>query len=121
MENKTLFEKYELELEALNSLEVSKKDRFKALLFGYLISLIIVFTPVIITCHFLINYYYFDLIFIVVGLLFLLFLIMGEVFNHKLLFSYADKKLEVKTLHKLDFIIYLVFVVITYFLVILLY
>ena len=46
----------------LNNLEVSNKDKIKAFIFGYLISLLLVASPIIITAHFFIYSFYFELV-----------------------------------------------------------
>lgn len=93
----------------LANLEVDKKDRIKSIVFGYFLALMIVFTPILITAHFFIYNFYYELIVVIITLLLWLLFTLGEVFYHKFLvyFSKNEEKRDLKVTHIMDSLIYL--------------
>ena len=94
----------------LANLEISKTDRIKAIVFGYFLALMIVFTPILITAHFFIYKFYYELIVVVITLLVWLLFTLGEVFYHKFLVYFnknEEEKRDLKVTHIMDGLIYL--------------
>ncbi len=94
----------------LANIEISKNDRNKSIVFGYLLSLMIIFSPILITAHFFIYHFYHNLIIIIMSLLIWLFFTLGEIFYHKFLVYYSknEEKRNLKITHIIDSLVYLV-------------
>lgn len=122
MNIKNLLIKYEENDKFLNSLEISKKDKIKSLILGYLLSLLIILSPIIITAHFFIYSFYFDLVVLVLALLIVLFLVLGEIFSSKLMLYFSGKeKISLKITYLVNGFIYLIMCMISYGIIILLF
>lgn len=122
MKIKELFIKYDDNNNFLNNLEIDKPEKIKAFLFGYLFALLIVLTPVILTAHFFIYSFYFDLVALILTLIIALFLSLGEIFNHKLLLYFSKcGPTSLKLTHLFDTFMYVVMCLISYVIIILLF
>ena len=104
---KKFFQKYDESNNLLKTLEVSKLNKIKSFVFGYLFSLIIVLAPIIILAHSFIYSFYLELIVLLLGVMVIIFASLGEIFYHKLLLHYANvENKSMKELHILDSILY---------------
>ena len=115
-----IFKVYKENNEYLDGLEVTKKDRTKSFIYGYLISLIITASPIIICAHFFIYSFYFSVVLAMLFLLILTFAILGEILSDKFLlhFSKADKIKDLKVTYILHAILYFVMTFIGYLIII---
>ena len=104
----------------LNSLQLSKIERVKSILFGYLIPLIILLGPAIIVAHFFIYSFYFDLIVAILLFIFLTFISLGEIFTDKfsIYFSKFEGNKNLYITYIIHTIVYFILLVIGYFIII---
>ena len=123
MKIKQLLIEYDDNNKYLADLNLDKFTKIKAWIFGYLLALMIVFSPIIITSHCFIYNFYFELIVLVLALLIVLFLSLGEIFYHKLLiyFSKTELKKSLKITHIFDILMYLLICLICYVVILLLF
>lgn len=114
-----IFKVYKENNQYLDSLDVTKKDRRKSFIYGYLISLIITASPIIICAHFFIYSFYFNIVLAMLFLLILTFVILGEILCDKLLlhFSKIDKIKDLKVTYILHAILYFVIIFIGYLII----
>lgn len=115
--------KYDDNDKYLKELNISKSDKIKSLFFGYLLSLMILFSPIVITSHFFIYKFYFEIIVLVISLLVVLFLLLGEIFHHKFLiyFSKTTEKRNLAINYLINSLMYLLICLICYIVIILLF
>lgn len=118
-----IFSRYNENSEFLANLKTTKLEKIKSTILGYLISLIIVGSPAIILCHFFIYIEYFNLIVFLLSLFALTFVLLGEIFNHKLLISYSNCEVipSLKITYIVDFVIYFILCMIICIVIILIF
>ena len=117
-----IIKKYRENSSYLDNLEVGKYDRIKSFIFGYLISLILMCAPIIITSHFFMYSFYFEFVLAILMLLILGFAILGEVLSDKLLLHFANikEKIDLKSTYIIHTLIYLVMMILGYVIILLL-
>ena len=117
-----IFKKNKENEEFLDNLEVSKSAKTKSFVFGYLISLILVATPLIICAHFFIYSFYTDLILAILMFILLIFVLLGEILSDKILihFSKTTEKRDLKITYLIHFGIYFVMMFLGYIIITLL-
>ena len=108
--------------EYLETLNVSKTDKVKSYVIGYLISLILVTAPIIICAHFFIYSFYADLTLAVLMIILLIFVLLGEIISDKLLihFSKTDITKDLRITYLIHFAIYFVMMLLGYIIITLL-
>ena len=123
MKIKDIIEEYKYQTDYVTNLNVTKNENVKALSLGYIISLLIVLAPVIITAHFFIYSFYYNLVLAILLLIATVFLSLGEVFHHKFLKQYSKDKRNVSLVikHIIDTVAYLLMFSCSYVLVLLLF
>ena len=123
MKIKEIIEEYKYQNDYINSLNVTKNENFKGLFLGYLISLLIVLVPFIITAYFFTFAEYYNLVLAIILVIATIFLSLGEIFHHKLLKDYSKDKRNVTLVlkHIFDTIVYLLMFSISYILVLILF
>lgn len=123
MKIKEFIKKYNKTNDYILNLEVSKTNRIKSLCFGYLIALLIVMTPIIISAHFFIYSFYHNLVIAVIALFVLIFICLGEYINHKLLIHFSKKEdiPSLKPIYIVDFTLYLIMCIALYLIILLLF
>ena len=117
-----IFKIYEENNEFIDNLNVSKSERNKSFIYGYLISLIITAAPIIITAHFFIYSFYFKIVLAVLLLFILTFAILGEIISDKLLIHFSKSKelINLKVTYILHGILYFLMILLGYIIIILL-
>ena len=122
MKIKEIIEELQYQNEYVAGLNVTKNENMKGLILGYLIALLIVLAPVIVTAHFFIYSFYYDLVLALILILGTIFLSLGEIFHHKFLKIYSkDKRNQSLVLkHIVDTFVYLLMFTFSYICVILL-
>lgn len=104
---KDIFHKYDENSKYLSELNISKKNKIKSFIFGYLIALIIMLSPIIFTAHFFIYSFYYKLVLTVIVIEFISILLLGEIFYHRLLMYFSeDEKKNLILTHVLNGFIY---------------
>jgi hypothetical protein len=123
MKIKEIIEEYKYQSEYINNLNVTKSENVKALSLGYIIALLIVLAPVIITAHFFIYSFYYNLVLAILLVLATAFLSLGEIFHHKILKQYSKDKRTVSLIikHIIDTVAYLLMFSCSYLFVLLLF
>ena len=122
MKIKELFKKYDENSNLLANLDITKTDKTKSFIFGYLLSLLIVLLPIVITAHFFIYSFYYELVVLIITLIIVGFLTLGEIFHHNLLLYFSgNESVSLKVTYLLDTIMYLFMCMISYIVIILLF
>ena len=118
-----IIKKYQENSSYLDNLEVGKYDRIKSFLFGYLISLILMCAPIVITAHFFMYSFYFEVVLAILMIFILVFAILGEIISDKILLHYANinEKIDLKSTYILHTLLYSLMMVLGYVIIILLF
>ena len=106
---KKIFVKYDENSKYLSELQISKKNKFKAFIYAYLIALVLILSPIIFTAQFMIYSFYTNLVISLIAYEFMTFLILGEIFHHRLLIYFSETaKKNLTVTHIIDGLIYFV-------------
>ena len=92
---KKLYNKYLENYDKIKEMDIDKKITIKSGVLGYLLSLLVVISPIIITCHFFIYEQYDYLCLFILLMLVATLLTLGEVFRMKLLAFYCPNVKEI--------------------------
>ena len=92
---KKLFNKYSENYGKIKEMNISKKIKFKSTVLGYLLSLLVVISPFIITCNFFIYEQYVYLCFFILFMLVATLITLGEIFKIKLIAFYCPNVKEI--------------------------
>lgn len=116
---KDFFIKYDDNSKYLEQLDISKKNKWLSLILGYGISLILMISPIIFTAHFFIYSFYYNLVVGLIAIEFVVFLLLGEIFNHRLqMYFSSNEKKKLTVMHIVDGFIYLILCIICLLIVI---
>lgn len=92
---KKIFNKYSENYDRIKEIEIEKTDKIKSNLLGYLLSLVIIISPVIITAHFFIYAQYFSLCVFLISMFLATFFMLGELFAYKFLIYFCPNVKEI--------------------------
>lgn len=109
MKVKEMFNKYSLNNQFFDELDISKCKRFGIFILSYLISIILFISPIIIAANFTMYSFYRNLIIIIIVLLIIATFSVAKIINHKLLLYFTQsEKRNLVVNHIVDTIVYLI-------------